>query len=260
MREKMTDFMSKFFVSVLGVTLLHGVLVAGIWEDKQSAIELVLKEAITSKEKGNYDQSKALSEKALVMSEEIAKLSEVRKRQNWLWYRIAVAQHLGAEEKKNPGYQRGFSFSVEGAEIVDASENDEKELDLALEVIEKGIVEIDKVIAFLKGKVGDRGEIVVERLGMTNYVVKFLPARRESLWRIAAYDFIFGDGKKWRLIYRENKSKIKDPDLIYPGQALVIPALNREKEDVVLVPDDVNEPVEKINTEAEDVQVTSEEE
>ncbi|KKS26065.1 MAG: Peptidoglycan-binding lysin domain-containing protein, partial [Parcubacteria group bacterium GW2011_GWA2_42_11] len=32
-----------------------------------------------------------------------------------------------------------------------------------------------------------------------------------------------GSGNKWRRIYNANKDKIQDPNLIYPGQELVIP-------------------------------------
>jgi len=33
----------------------------------------------------------------------------------------------------------------------------------------------------------------------------------------------YGDGTKWRRIYKENKDLIKDPSLIYKGQEFVIP-------------------------------------
>lgn len=45
----------------------------------------------------------------------------------------------------------------------------------------------------------------------------------ECLWYIAGYEEIYGNPLKWPLIYKANKDKIKDPDLIYPGQALAIP-------------------------------------
>lgn len=45
----------------------------------------------------------------------------------------------------------------------------------------------------------------------------------ECLWYIAGYDQIYGNPLKWPLIYKANKDKIKNPDLIYPGQVLTIP-------------------------------------
>jgi nucleoid-associated protein YgaU len=34
---------------------------------------------------------------------------------------------------------------------------------------------------------------------------------------------IYGDANRWKEIFQANKDKIKNPDLIYPGQVLKIP-------------------------------------
>lgn len=57
----------------------------------------------------------------------------------------------------------------------------------------------------------------------TTYTVQLIPERRDCLWRIAEYSEIYGDPFRWPAIYSANKNLIKDPDLIYPGQTLVIP-------------------------------------
>jgi nucleoid-associated protein YgaU len=44
----------------------------------------------------------------------------------------------------------------------------------------------------------------------------------DSLSKIAKREY--GDAQKWRQIYEANRAQIKDPDLIYPGQVLTIPA------------------------------------
>ncbi len=55
------------------------------------------------------------------------------------------------------------------------------------------------------------------------YVVKYNPKNRDCLWKIAAHEY--GNARLWPLIYVANKDSIKDPDLIFPGQKLVIPPL-----------------------------------
>lgn len=52
--------------------------------------------------------------------------------------------------------------------------------------------------------------------GKTYVVVK-----GDSLSKIAKREY--GDANKWRTIYEANKDRIKDPDLIYPGQELKVP-------------------------------------
>lgn len=37
---------------------------------------------------------------------------------------------------------------------------------------------------------------------------------------------VYGDAKKYPVIFEANKPMLKDPDLIYPGQVLVIPPLS----------------------------------
>ena len=40
----------------------------------------------------------------------------------------------------------------------------------------------------------------------------------DSLWGIAGKDSVYSNSYQWPLIYKANRSKIKDADLIYPGQ------------------------------------------
>jgi nucleoid-associated protein YgaU len=49
------------------------------------------------------------------------------------------------------------------------------------------------------------------------YVVK----KGDCLWNIAKA--IYHKPLKWKAIYKANKKKIKDPNLIYPNQKLIIP-------------------------------------
>ena len=60
------------------------------------------------------------------------------------------------------------------------------------------------------------------------YIVVERTKNTDSLWLIASYDFIYGDGNLWRKIYEANKDKIKNPDIIKAGQILIIPSLKGE--------------------------------
>jgi len=55
------------------------------------------------------------------------------------------------------------------------------------------------------------------------YTVGTWEKDRDCLWNIAGKDYIYNDPWKWKRIYKANADKIKDPDLIYPGQVLDIP-------------------------------------
>lgn len=47
--------------------------------------------------------------------------------------------------------------------------------------------------------------------------------RGDYLWKIASFWWIYRDGREWKKIYEANRDKIKNPDLIYPGQVFTIP-------------------------------------
>ncbi|OQX86373.1 MAG: hypothetical protein B6D63_00075 [Candidatus Latescibacteria bacterium 4484_7] len=52
---------------------------------------------------------------------------------------------------------------------------------------------------------------------------KHVVEQDEWLAKIAGYWEVYDDYKKWPVLYEANKNKIKDPDLIFPNQELVIP-------------------------------------
>lgn len=54
------------------------------------------------------------------------------------------------------------------------------------------------------------------------YPTEHVVIKGESLWWIAEYKQIYDDPFQWPLIYKANRSKIKDPDLIFPDQVFAI--------------------------------------
>jgi nucleoid-associated protein YgaU len=54
--------------------------------------------------------------------------------------------------------------------------------------------------------------------GVTSYSV----VKGDSLWKISGKDEVYANPYQWPLIYKTNRDKIKDADLIYPGQVFDI--------------------------------------
>lgn len=65
----------------------------------------------------------------------------------------------------------------------------------------------------------------VEEVKETNYTV----VRGDHLWGIARKSEHYGNGFAWPMIYKANRDKIKNPDLIYPKQVFSIPKLTEEE-------------------------------
>jgi hypothetical protein len=63
------------------------------------------------------------------------------------------------------------------------------------------------------------------------YTVRTWRGEKDCLWTIAGYSWVYGDSKKWRLLYDANKSKFPEPNnpnWIEPGTVLDIPSVNNE--------------------------------
>jgi len=80
----------------------------------------------------------------------------------------------------------------------------------------------------LAAKARRQGEIgyaqaLAERAGSgTSSSSVYTVDKGDSLWSIAGNSSVYGDPYQWPLIYKANRSQIKDADLIYPGQNLDI--------------------------------------
>jgi len=60
------------------------------------------------------------------------------------------------------------------------------------------------------------------RYGSGGGVDTYSVERGDNLWSISGQDSVYNDPYQWPLIYKTNRDKIQDADLIYPGQVLDI--------------------------------------
>lgn len=56
----------------------------------------------------------------------------------------------------------------------------------------------------------------------SNLPASYEVVRGDNLWTIAGQSRIYGNPYQWPLVYKANRGKIKDADLIYPGQSFDI--------------------------------------
>ncbi len=75
-------------------------------------------------------------------------------------------------------------------------------------------------------KVGENIKALRETLSRAEktYIVGTWARDRDCLWNIAKKPDIYGDAFKWPKIWQKNRDQIRNPDLIYEGQVLRIPA------------------------------------
>ena len=141
----------------------------------------------------------------------------------------------------------GKKLGIGDDEAPPSAEDLKKELDSHSLGTEKVEVEIDGDKAIIKGEVADQSifekaviavgntlgvsqveasEVTVAEAddGTPKEVVLHEVQKGDTLWAIATKHY--GNGSKYNAIFEANQPMLKDPDLIYPGQMLRIPALD----------------------------------
>ena len=139
---------------------------------------------------------------------------------------IAIGRQIGAPKHAPEEFEKAIDHAQSARDKIDGdAETYEEQIRLGIEWAEAAIEKTRKYLESLE-------EITLEVKGIDDkeiddkdqyYIVRLIPKRRDCLWRIAAYEFIYNDPWKWKIIYEKNKDIISDPDLIHPGQKLVIP-------------------------------------
>ncbi len=172
-----------------------------------------------SLEAGEYDKSYEYAVKsrefAALSKAYIAEMVKAYKARSSLEYakeRIELARRVNLENRDADLYNSAFSFFQDSK-----ADFDEKKYEESLE-------KSQQVIELLKDVKG--GQVLP-----AFYEVQLNKARRDCLWRIAGFDFVYGDPYKWTKLYEANKNVLSEPDnpdLILPGQLLRIPPIKGE--------------------------------
>jgi nucleoid-associated protein YgaU len=124
---------------------------------------------------------------------------------------VTIAESL-LEEARSAFAEGDYATAISKAWEAEASANAAREEALAKAREEEEVVEEEEIAE----------EEVVEEAPRV-YVVGTWERDRDCLWNIAKKTRFYGDPWKWKRIFRANRDKIEDPDLIYPGQRLSIP-------------------------------------
>lgn len=180
-----------------------------------------------------------LAEKSLKEAEAALQNAEKSEAKEYFIKDIEDAAMLITESKdmyNNKLYEKSNSKSKEAIDLLQSiavpmkKKADELSLERKREEQRKRDAEKAKIVKSQK-----EGEAIPKE-----YTVTLNPKKRDCLWRIALN--IYKNARLWPLIYVANRDKIKDPDLIFPGQKLVIPQIpareEEEDEDVEYERDD----------------------
>lgn len=126
---------------------------------------------------------------------------------------VSVAKEMAATAKMEADQAR--------KEIKQLARDTQEKTDLLfakLNNLEKRVRALEQRVGKKPLKLEPKKLYPVKKIGKL-YEVK----KGESLWRISGHKDVYNDPSKWKKIYEANKNKIANPNVVYPGQRLVIP-------------------------------------
>lgn len=140
---------------------------------------------------------------------------------------IADAKAANAEAKALNNEWRDTGKLIEDAEAKLAAGDEAAALALANEAMAQANAAIDQANAenkkFLNSMVAEPvAASASSTSGKAGRVSSYSVVRGDNLWSISGKDEVYADPYQWPLIYKTNRDKIKDADLIYPGQVFDI--------------------------------------
>ncbi len=206
-------------------------------------VERLQDEAQTAIDEGRYEEATALArqaEEAAEAAEERAQEVVLRFRANSWVNRIAperieVVRSYNAPERYPEDWERANELMDEARELY-ADEEWFPSIQAARNVV-RALEDVRR-----PGMTSEPGDQSSGRGGLpATYIVRLLSGQRDSFWKIAGYDFVYGNPWKWRELYEANREKLPEPDnpdLILPGMEMSIPELEGESRSGVWNPGD----------------------
>ena len=140
---------------------------------------------------------------------------------------IADAKTANAEAKALNAEWSGTGTLIAQAEEKLAAGDTASAIALANEAEAQARAAIEQANAANKKLLNENAEAMAleeanSRGAMAGRVSSYSVVRGDNLWSISGKDEVYADPYQWPLIYKTNRDKIKDADLIHPGQVFDI--------------------------------------
>jgi nucleoid-associated protein YgaU len=142
-------------------------------------------------------------------------------------YDVSEGMYLTEEEYKKLSGDEAMEYCEKLAQEIDiqndnaaAANRQMADIDAAIKDLQRQLADARAETSPLESEVAAL-EAQLRELGTLprSYTV----VEGDWLIKISEMQRIYGDGMRWRRIYRANQDKIEDPNLIYPDQVFLIP-------------------------------------
>lgn len=125
-----------------------------------------------------------------------------------------------AEKRKKLLYREAERAIARAQEAISKAEKENKEVGAVKNKLEKAKKALQKERFKEAKKIAQEAKELALKAGAK--LPEYHKVKKGETLKIIAHE-VYGDPEKWLLIYRANKNKIKNANIIYPGQILRLP-------------------------------------
>ena len=147
-------------------------------------------------------------------------------------YDLETGDYLTAEEYKKLSKDEAVEYCQRLAQEIDIQNDNAASASSMIADLDAEIAELSARLAEAKAANDLLASEVAELEGDRKEPTYLPSSGHSSSYEVVAGDYlikiaedarIYGDRRQWERIFRANRDKIENPNLIYPGQILVIP-------------------------------------
>jgi len=142
-------------------------------------------------------------------------------------YDLESGQYLTAEEYKELSRDEALEYCEKLAQEIDIQNDNAAAANSMMSDLDDEIAALEAELAAVKSSaepLRERvGELEAELRELQELPQSYTVVKDDYLIKISGKNRIYGDAAKWKRLYRGNRDQIRDPNLIYPDQILMVP-------------------------------------
>jgi nucleoid-associated protein YgaU len=140
---------------------------------------------------------------------------------------VSKGDYYTAEEFKKLSREQRNSYCDQLASELDNQSKNAETADQKVAEANKRAADLESEVASLDAQIAELqaqiSELEAKLAAKPPEAETYTVVGGDCLYKISGYENIYNNPVKWPVLYRANRDKIKDPNLIYPDWVLVVP-------------------------------------
>ena len=145
----------------------------------------------------------------------------------WAQYDVPQGEYLTEEQYKKLSKDEALEYCEKLAQEIDIQNDNAAAANSMMSDIDSAIKDLQRQLAYARSRTrpleSEVASLERQLKEMQKLPRSYTVVKDDFLIKISDMKRIYADGSRWKRIYRANRDKINDPNLIYPDQIFLIP-------------------------------------